>query len=230
MKTLTKNVSLLAAILIAIFVTSCKKSELTNPDDTSAHVQLINASPDAGPISLYIMDTLRSVPGVTFGNVSDYANTTAHISREPVAIKSTSGDTLRTASDGFGAKLFYSVYLTGRNLNGGRGILISADDMTLPAAGNARIKFVNAAPVSGHMNVLNTNNNTTVFGGQQYGVTTKYAEMAAGNYTFKLTVNESSSTVTVPMTLVSGRIYTIYARNDIKNGLTVLDAGSFASN
>jgi hypothetical protein len=230
MKTLIKNTGIAAAIIVGLFLSSCKKNNGdVAPVDTNASVQLVNASPDAGPANLYIMDSLRSSSNVAYATASGYRPTPSS-DVQTIKIKSATGAVLASGTSGFIAQSKYSLFLTGQVRDNNLAVLESEDDTTDPAAGNVKVKFVNT--VSNTPLVDLTANDVAAFSGQGYKAVTKYKEMAAGAYIFKLRISgTSTNAVTMPsVTLTSGKIYTIYTKNLIVNNNTVFDAAIIANN
>ncbi len=247
MKTSIKNTGILAALSIGIFFTSCQKQDMTDPsgktfsgsidstsfkskkaDSVTSNVRFVNASFDVGQATLYIANKKENKKPVKFGEFTDYAKAKPSVPREPMRIMSQK-DTLLVNSSGFYQDNFYSVYLTGLKTDGSLSMILSHDDMTAPQAGNARVKFVNAAMNSGYLNVLYGNN--VLCWGQQYGVTSPCKELPAGDYNFGIaTYGSRTPVISVATTLEAGKIYTIYTQNIVANGAATLDAKVVANN
>ena len=141
----------------------------------------------------------------------------------------------------------YAFPITATSDQGGIRTLTLTDNLTAPTAGTAKIRFVNLAP-SGTYGIFNT---STVPAGTSLflavptrrfrdisfvtppvppsttGITTNFAnftEVAAGSYT--LDARSAATTplagTRLPLTLVAGKIYTLYTRGIAGNATTPL--------
>lgn len=226
MKTSTKNVCLLAAtFILALFISSCSKN---NENYVQSYVQMVNASPDAGAVNLYVTNNLK-ITGATYANPSGYVTTTLG-DNQTVEVKSASGTSLATTTSNFDADIHYSIYLAGQVSANNLSAIAVRDDMTAPSSGNAKIRFVNAASISPAVDL--SANGTVVFTAQSYKGISSYAEKPAGSYVFKLNLTGTATAlVTTPsITLQAGKIYTIYSKNLVVSGNTVMDAAVIANN
>jgi len=207
-KTVTR---LFAFLLCTTVLFSCKKDDPYDFKDTiAANVNLINASPDVGSVSLFVENILRTPAPVTFGTASGYNKTL--LGSQKVEIKSASGEaTLISTTAQLDANGNYTYMLIGPS--SAPGMLTITDDLTAPSAGKAKIRFVNASPNAADA-VLLFNNGSAGFSNQNYRGISNYIEVAPGTYAANIAVGTSRSE-RVNVTLESGRIYTIYARGSV---------------
>ncbi|MBW4890875.1 DUF4397 domain-containing protein [Mucilaginibacter sp. HMF5004] len=245
MKTLTKTAGLFAAITIGLFITSCSKQSADISDevsvedslvisspttetppssttDTYAHVQFINANPSLGPLTLYVAGVQNGAGLNLYGEERGYYNTKPSFIREPVVIKSATGSTVKSTSSGFYAGQYYSLFYAGEKNNQEAILVADNKPANAPAAGTALIKFVNAAPASPLLDVVV--NNTVIFGRQGYKANTPYVTVSAGTYPIKFNLYNTSTTATsIPAAVIqSGKVYTVYTRDDIQTGNKVV--------
>lgn len=214
-------------LLAVSLFSSCKKNDPYDFEDTiGAEVNLINASPDAPAAQLYVEDILRTPSSVTFGQASGYYKT--FLGDQDVIIKSATGEaTLSSSHVQFDAFNSYTFFLVGQN--SGLGMITVTDDLTAPAAGKAKVRFVNASPNASSVslniggNVIATNQNFRAVGAQ--------VEITAGTYAVVLS-NVAGGTTTTNTTagvsFQSGKIYTVYAKGLVGNtGTAAFTAGIY---
>jgi hypothetical protein len=241
MKTLTKTVSLLAALTITLFITSCKKNEGTSedlsaedslvisspitqdptpppPSDTYSHVQFINANTSVGPLTLYVAGVKSGAGLNLYGEERGYENTTASVQRESVVIKSATGSTVKSTSSGFYAGNYYTLLYVGEKSNQQALLYNDNRPATAPAAGTALIKFINAAPAAPLLDVVI--NNKAIITRQGFTGCTGYVTVAAGTYTINFNAYNTTNVVaSIPTAVIqSGKVYTVYTRDDLKGG------------
>jgi len=90
--------------------------------------------------------------------------------------------------------------------------LVLADDNGAPAAGNAKVRFVHASPDAPTVDITLTDG-TTLFDDVSFKENAGYLEVGAGTVTLQVR-DESGTSVVLsvgPITLESGKVYTIYA-------------------
>jgi len=244
MKTLTKTTGLLAALTIMLFVTSCKKNEGTSedisagdslvisspivenptpppPSDTYSHVQFINANPSLGPLTLYIAG-MKSGAGLNlYGEERGYENTTPSVQRESVVIKSATGSTVKSTSSGFYVGNYYTLFYVGEKSNQ-QALLYNDNRPAAPAAGAALVKFINAAPAAPLLDVVI--NNKAVITRQGFTGCTGYVSVAAGTYTINFNAYNTTNVVaSIPAAVLqSGKVYTVYTRDDLQGGKVIV--------
>lgn len=216
-----------AGLLAVSLFSSCKKDDPYNFNDTiAAEVNLINASPDAPSAQLYVADILRTPSGVTFGQASGYYKT--YLGDQDIVVKSASGDaTLSSSHVQIDALNNYTFFLVGQNSN--LGMLTVTDDVTAPAAGKAKIRFVNASPNAASANLSIGSN--IIATNQNFRSVSPSVEIAAGTYAVVLS-NVAGSTTTSNTTsgvsFQSGKIYTVYAKGLVgSTGAAAFTAGIF---
>lgn len=213
-------------LAISLF-SSCKKNDPYDFEDTiAADINFINASPDAPAAQLYVEDVLRTPSSVAYGQASGYNKT--FLGDQDVVIKSTSGEaTLSSSHVQFDAYGSYTFFLVGQNSS--LGLITVTDDLTAPAAGKAKIRFVNASPNAASAslsiggNIIATN--------QSFRAVSPSVEIAAGTYAVVLTNVASGITTTnttAGASFQSGKIYTVYAKGLVGNTSTAtFTAGIF---
>ena len=214
-------------LLAVSLFSSCKKNDPYDFKDTiTADVNLINASPDAPAAQLYAQDILRTPSGVSFGQASGYYKTL--LGDQDVVIKSASGEaTLTSLKAQFDALNSYTFFLVGQN--SGLGVITVTDDLAAPAAGKAKIRFVNAAPNSTSVSLAIGGN--VIATGQNFRSVSPSVEITAGTYSVVVTNvagGTTTSNTTTGASFQSGKIYTVYAKGLVgSNSASAFTAGIF---
>jgi hypothetical protein len=197
-------------LAISLF-SSCKKDDPYDFEDTiAADVNFINTSPDAPAAQLYIEDILRTPNSVAYGQASGYNKT--FLGDQDVVIKSASGEaTLSSSHVQFDAYGSYTFFLVGQNSS--LGLIAVTDDLTAPAAGKAKIRFVNASPNATSVSLAI--GGSIIAANQSFRAVSPSVEIAAGTYSVVLS-NVAGGTTTTNTTantsFQAGKIYTVYAK------------------
>lgn len=95
------------------------------------------------------------------------------------------------------------------------------DDLTKPAAGESRIRLVEAATVSKSVTVK-TSTGTTIAADAPFGSASGYASVKAGTWTLDLTGKSKKVTATKTLALKSGSINTLFVLDNSKGGITIV--------
>lgn len=204
----------LASVLVMPFVSSCGKQNGASPTGLNIQYNVINLSPDMGPVNLFINFVQVNAAGnpFVFGVDGGYFYLPsvavpfqfrlANVAATPVlALNRT--DVLKS-----GAK--YTLFITGSY--SALTPIFTVDTDFIPKAGRGKLRFVNASPSAiGGLDVYA--NDTLAFSGVVYTSQTKYIELPVGNYDLKINATGSTSVLNdQPSVLIQdGRLYTIYA-------------------
>ena len=82
-----------------------------------------------------------------------------------------------------------------------------------PISGRGKVRFVNGTAGNNIFNI--TANGTAVFANQKYQNVSKFVEMPAGMYNFKIYDQSSTTTILSELpnvTVLDGKLYTLYCR------------------
>ncbi|MCJ8210314.1 DUF4397 domain-containing protein [Mucilaginibacter sp. RS28] len=200
----TKYLFIALLALVAGF-SSCKKDNQYDFKGTaSAQVNLINASPDAGNVSLYVAGTLRTPSPVGFSAASGYYKT--YIGEQSLEVKNSAGTTIASGTHQLDASVAYTGYLVGPN--NALALVLAKDDGTAPSAGKARIRFVHAAPNLSNVDVAV--NSTVTFSSQAYRSATGFTEVNPGSVSVR--VLGSLLNLSGNYTVEAGKTYTVLVK------------------
>jgi hypothetical protein len=202
---------LLAALLTAPVYAATPLDSVVVLDgfvSAQAQVRLLNASPDVGPVDLYVAQ-YREAEDVVFEEISEAVSVPAASFLVRVYPAGETEDPLIETSVAFGQGAEHTLVLSG-----------TTDDLELmdmisgtpgPSPSNAYVRFVHASPDASEMDLA-------VFGGNAlhtdigFREASDYSTMVGGTYDFEIRpAGESTAAVSIPgLWLQGARFYTIY--------------------
>lgn len=206
-----KMLSLLLAAGVLVSACGDDNDNGTAPE-TSARVRVAHLSPDAPEVDV-LVDGVVVASGVPYLAASDYLEVEAG-SRNLVVRAAGSDVTVLDQDVAVTDGGDYTV-LVGGNL---ADIALNAleDDNAAPAAGNAKVRLIHAAPSAGLVDIYVTAPGadlaleTPALSGVDFGDVSPYLEVPAGDYQVRVTPLGSTSVVidTGALTLASGQVRT----------------------
>jgi hypothetical protein len=204
----------IALTLIIPFINSCGKTDSILPSATNIQMQVLNLSTDLGPVNFFIRTVKRNSTPFRYPISSGYF--TMSSIDTPFRVRSAvafSADTNIFSIDSvLKNNVKYTLFITGLKADKSIRYIFTRDTSSAPASGRGKVRFINASVGNNLFNV--TANGTTVFTNQGYRSVSKFVEMPAGNYLFKIS-NQSSSAVLSELpsvTVQDGKLYTLYCR------------------
>ena len=203
------------AAMVASFIASCGKSNNVLPAGSNIQFQVVNLSTDLQPIDLYINTTKRNPTPYSYPTPSGYF-TLASIDtpfRIRSAATSQSSVNILSIDSVLKNNLKYTLFITGFKSKNSIDYIFTKDTASISTGGRGKVRFVNATAGTDVFNI--TANGTTVFTNQSYKNVSKFVEMPAGNYDFKIYSTTSSTTVLSDLpnvTVQDGKLYTLYCR------------------
>jgi hypothetical protein len=220
MKTI-KNFQSLVVIftlsLSTIFLSSCLK-DLSNdePQDASA-LNVVNASPGPLAINFFLDNNLVNGPGLSYGQESSYilavSGNRKFDATQRGSFNSLIADTLSLEPD-----KYYSIFITGENT--ALSTLLTEDDLSDPASGKAKLRFINLSPNGGNIS-LTLQDGTVIFPGQSYKTASSFNSIDPGAHMFQLRGTDGTVEHEASLDVVAGKTYTIWA-GGLKDGVDEL--------
>jgi hypothetical protein len=203
-----------SVLLSALFLISCDKDE--TPQAT-ASINVIHASPDAPGVDLLVDNSKVNTAALSFPEATGYIKVFAGTRNIKVNASGTNNSVIN-ANLTLAADRFYSVYAY--NQLASIAALVVEDNLTLPAAGQAHIRFFHLSPNAPTVTVgtLSGTTFTPVFVNRSFETQTtasanqNFTPVSAGTYTFDVQVNGSSVLNLPNIVLQAGKIYTVFAR------------------
>ena len=210
MKNFTFTKTLLSVLLVALFFSSCSTKSESTPIYISG-VSLIQASPTTEKLDVYIADTKASKADFSFGEKMDYLNAYSG-DRTFRVTKKGSADVISSAQLKLEPALGYSVFVVDKLATAQ--FLFLKDELVVPAAGKAKIRFVNLSPDGGSLSLGIAGKTTDVSTAKAFKEYSNFETIDAAD---KVAFNIKNSTGVVETALVdvkieSGMIYTIWVK------------------
>lgn len=217
---------LVAAITLSVVLVSCSKDDQA-PQDQISGLSVVHASPNAEKFDI-LLDTKKvNTADFAFTNKIDYLNVISGNRKITITKKGLTtplfADTM-TLKPNVGYSLFVIDKLEVLKY------LLLKDDLTVPATGKARIRFVNLSPDAPALNLAIAGKTVDVFTNKQFKQFSDFESIdAAEKVTFNVK-NKETGTLEASIADVkieSGKIYTIWvkglkaATNDTKLGVAV---------
>lgn len=194
-----------------------------------AGVLFVHASPDAPNVDINL-GWLPAARDLAFGRNTPYRFTFAGARRITVNVAGTK-TTVIDATPTLAPRTFYSVFAIDKVAN--IAPLVLVDDLTLPAAGKAHVRFVHLSPDAPAVDVAVANGGPVVFGNKSFKDATAFTPLPAGTYDLEVRL-AGTSTVVLPLPgikLAAGSIYTVYAKGLVAGtGAQALGAGIIVNN
>lgn len=198
------------------FIASCGKNNTTVAPTTNTQLQVVNLSTDLLPVNLYINLQKRNAQ-YSYPTPSGYFSlgafdTLFQIRRTATGNNNSSVNELSIDTT-LKSNVKYTLFITGFKATNSIFPIFVSDTSAAPTSGRGKVRFVHATAGNNIFNVFA--NGTAVFTNQAYKNVSKFVEMPAGNYNFK--IYDQSSTTTIlselpSVTVQDGKLYTLYCR------------------
>ena len=203
--------------LVMPFISSCGKAANSNASVLKIQYQVVNLNQGIGSVDLYVHYIKVNTSSYFYPNSSGYfylpsIDTPFQLrpgtSLTPGTIPPSYN--ILTLHNALVPNMKYTLMLMGLTKDTVYSIF-TADTSSIPGAGKGKVRFVNASPNNlGQITV--TANDTTAFAAVPFKTMTKFIELTAGTYDFKMYQTGSSNVVfdKPNVTIQDGRIYTLY--------------------
>ncbi|MBS1530618.1 MAG: DUF4397 domain-containing protein [Bacteroidetes bacterium] len=225
----------ISGLLFMAFISSCGKGAANSTGVSAQNIQyqVVNLSPDIGPISLYIdFQQYKGLsfyyPAATGYVVLSSIDTPFQIRSSPIQLTNsivTSQIYFPSIDNILHPNFKYTLFVYGsvgdKSLNYK---LLTDTSSTTPPLGYGKVRIINLSPASGAFDIYANGTSTapgpnSPFRNLQYGHVSPYVVMPAGNYTFQFYpagTNISTSTAGAVgsyqnLTVLDGRLYTLYS-------------------
>lgn len=201
---------IIAAFALAIGFASCSKTKST-PIQISG-LSIIHASPTTEKLDVYIDNTRATATDFAFGTKMDYLNAYSGNRRVDVAKQGTSVS-LKSEVITLDPQLGYSLFVIDKLEN--VKFLLLKDDLTAPATGKAKVRFVNLSPDSDPLDLAVVGKTDPIATNKAFKDFSTFEVIdAADKVTFNVK-NKTTGAILATLTDVkieTGKIYTVYAK------------------
>jgi hypothetical protein len=205
-----KAISIFASAILAVSIftlSSCEDDEKI----TYANVLVTHASPDAPGVDLLIDDVKVNTQPLTYPNNTGYLDAETGTRNIKVNVAGTSTTVINGDLD-LEVDKYYSVFAVDQVSE--ITALVLVDDLTMPAAGKAHVRFVHLSPDAPAVDVAVASSGAVVFSDIAFKESTVFTPLDAGTYNLDVRVAGTSTVALVlpPVTLQAGKIYTVFAK------------------
>ncbi|ASU33255.1 DUF4397 domain-containing protein [Mucilaginibacter xinganensis] len=204
----------ITCLWLCSFLSSCGKAPISNPNGLNVKYQILNLSPDAFPVDLYIRFLKINTTSYTF-NVNQGYFYLPYLDT-PFLIRSSltvgGGPVLVSRHDVLKTAAVYSLFITGNVADNSLTSIFTVDTSSVPALGRGKVRFVNASPTgTGGIDVYA--NGVKAFSKVIYPKYSDFIELPNGYYDFQINTTGSSTILqTLPKVQIQdGRLYTLYS-------------------
>jgi hypothetical protein len=206
----------LAVLAISAFVAlggSTLAAPAAHADDVG-YVRLAHLAPDCVMVDVYIVSQSgaippKIIPSVDYGRVSDYmalpSGAYAVALRDAGAPASQQPELATQLTVEAGRA--YTVAALGKRADLGARVL--NDDLSMPVAGKAKVRIVQAAAQTPYLNV-SVASGTPIAERVAYASSTGYQEVNQGQFTVKVQQQDGTKVTTLDVSLASGSVYSLF--------------------
>lgn len=215
-KITTRTTSLLAVATLVVAAACGVDEAATGPRPTgpSGRFRVVNATPDptrGGAANVRIGDQVFAA-NLAYAAATNYQR--VYIGPRDLHVRRTSDTTINVLDQVFSvdADQDFTAFVLGKlAANGGTGIsaIVLPDDNSAPTAGNAKLRFVQASPAAGSVDIYVTAPAASILtatpdvSSLNFGSATAYLTKPAGTYRIRVTTT-STKTVILDITQTAG--------------------------
>lgn len=198
--------------LLSLGLVSCSKLDNDYQPIEVSGLNIIQASPTLELLDVYVDNTRANNSDFEFGNKIGYLSAYAG-SRAVNVTKKGSATSLKSLQFTLKPQAGYSLFLVNTLAN--IEFLMLEDNLEKPAAGKAKVRFVNLSPDGGPLS-LNINGAATDIvtnkAFKEYSDFIVIDAAASANFNIKNATNNNIETTLSSVKVEEGKIYTIYAK------------------
>jgi len=206
-----------AALVLSLGFLSCSKLDGNYEPIQVSGLNIIQASPTLELLDVYVDNTRATTSDFEFGNKIGYLSAYSG-NRAFNVTKKGNSTSLKSLTYNLKPQLGYSLFVANTFAN--IELLMLEDDLTKPATGKARVRFVNLSPDGGNLS-LNVGGAATDLAANK--AFKEFSTFESVDATASVTLNIKNATssaieATIPgVKLEEGKIYTVYAKG-LKSG------------
>jgi hypothetical protein len=195
-------------MVITLVLSSCLKNDNDYVAPKYSALSIYNASPSTLPFDARINNGSAIGP-FNFGmRTTQYLLLNSGKNKVQLYKKSTV-DSIKSTIVDLAVDKYYSLFVIDETPN--PGFLLLNDSLSTPKTGMAHVRFINLSPDAGSLNLLG--NDSTFFTDKAYKAYSKFNEVKGDKtYNFKITNNAQTVAELNNVSLVKGKIYTIWAK------------------
>ncbi|MGQ9649514.1 MAG: DUF4397 domain-containing protein [Phycisphaerae bacterium] len=200
----------LSVLLLGAFV-GCAPMTPGNGSSDDARLRVVHASPDAPAVDVCANGAV-AFSNAVFADATAYASVPAGTYAVRVVPTGAGCDSAGVIDASLPLAKNTDTTVVALNTLSEIEPLVLADDNAAPAAGNAKVRFIHASPDAPTVDIT-LPDGTALFDDVSFKENAGYLEVGAGTVTLQVR-DESGASIILsvgPITLESGKVYTIYA-------------------
>ena len=203
--------SLIAAVAITTLFGSCLKEQDVQPQQPVAGLSIVQASPTTEILDLYV-DNTRAITDLTYSKNTEYLNLLPG-NRKITVTKKGNQTALFSEQLTFKDYLGYTLFIVDK-LETVK-FLFLEDNLTKPATGKAKIRFVNLSPDAPALSLAIAGKETDIVSNKLFKEYSTFIEIdPADKITFNIKNKETglSETTLADVKIANGGFYTIWVK------------------
>jgi len=212
-----KNMSLktmklpILCLALAVTYSSCSDDDNPMPTPDTAIVSVFHASPSTDSLSFYLDAKKVNAKLAGLGDSINYVE--AFIGDRIAEIKGKDDKSIFQKSIKLEKDKAYSLFITNEKDNDDAEYVQISDDLTNPAEGKAKIRFVHVSPDAGKLNLAVTGGED-LFTEKEFKSATDFKEIDAKTQTFNIVDQESKAVLSTleNVDIKAGKIYTVWVK------------------
>lgn len=204
--------ALFAMAALSVAMVSCSKDIDNYTPQPISGLSIYQASPTTEKLDILVGSTKANESDFSFGNKLEYLNVYSGERQVTLRKKGTEAN-LITEKLSFEPQVGYSLFVVD-NLASVKFLMLK-DDLTKPASGKARVRFVNLSPDGGALNLNIEGKDTDVFTNKLFKEYSTFENIdAADKVTFnvKNTAGGTLAAKIQDVKIESGKVYTIWVK------------------
>jgi hypothetical protein len=209
-------VSFLLAAVAAFMLTASASAQSAG----NGRVRVMHASPDAPAVDIFV-DGTKAVTALAFPNNTGYVSLPAGSRNVKVFVSPSDGTGAPAleANLDVAANTDYTVLAVGRLSDSTLALLPLQDNNAVPAAGNAHVRLIHAAPDAPAVDVVVSGTSTKVFSNVAFKGVGTYTPVPAGSYSLDVRPAGADTVVkTLNLALSDRFVYTAVATGLLGDG------------
>lgn len=194
--------------LTVFFLASCKKNNVDDvPQPDLAAFSVINASPGLASYNFALDNQIVNGPALVFTNQTGYLSAYSGVRKFDLTLGGTT-QSVFTDTLNLETNKYYSVFITGPTP---LSTLVTEDDLTVPATGKAKIRFIQLSPDAGELDLAIKGEEDALFQEQAFKEASAYISIDPAQYIMEIRDNGGDALTESTIPITAGKIYTVWA-------------------
>ncbi len=210
--------AMFAIFFCGLFLFSCDVVEEGTPIGET-RIMVVNTSEAAGNIDFFIDEQKINTQPVSYNNHTAYV-----VSKSGKKItetkQSANGRVLKSFPALFDFQKTYSYFICGKRTDS-LIYLATEDNLTNPAEGRAKIRFINSTVSSPALNLVSAVNDSVLVSTTNFGTASVFNQIRPGTYNLRLSTQDSTVIFKpgITLTINTGKIYTIFTNGAVQDSI-----------